>query len=127
MCTYGALVAVVAGTYFINTFVYGISQMNVGSSLNAIGSVARQASSGGFVYLLLLNPMVTFYSVVNGQTGGGQIIDQMTKWFGANQQELLMEHWALISIAVQVLAACVLLWIAVRAVDPIRKTGRGKR
>lgn len=127
VCTYGALVAVVAGTYFINTFIYGISQMNVGSSLNAIGSVARQASSGGFVYLLLLNPMVTFYSVVNGQTGGGQIIDQMTKWFGANQQEFLMDHWAPISIAVQVLAACVLLWIAVRAVDPIRKTGRGKR
>lgn len=123
VCTYAALAAVAGGTYAINYFAYSMSQMNVGNYMSAVGGAAARASSGGCIYLLLINPLVTFYAVLNGQTGSSQTAAQVTQWFGGRGDGLLTSWWVPLSLAVQILAALLLLWIAVAAVDPARKRG----
>lgn len=67
--TYGVLVAVVAGTYFINKFTLSLSAMNINNTAAAygFGENAVKPTSGGFFYLLLLNPASTFLAILNGQ------------------------------------------------------------
>ena len=59
--TYGTLVAVVAGTYFINRFALSISGMSLDkTTAYSIADSGFRASSGVSFYLFLFNPAVTF-------------------------------------------------------------------
>lgn len=122
--TYGMVIILLAGTYVINTFALSLARMNVNSYAQNIGSVAQQNNSGGLLYLLLLNPAVTFYVTVNGQVGNNQAINNITRWFGIRSANIITDNWALISIGLQLLLAGVFLWVAVRQVDPRRKHHR---
>ena len=56
--TYGVLVSIVGGTYFVNRFVLGLSagRINSYAITYGIGRAQQQPTSGNFVYLLLMNP-----------------------------------------------------------------------
>jgi len=47
--------------------------------------------------------------------------------FGAHPQNFVLEHWTEISIAVQILAAVLLIAAAVAAVTPVWERGRERR
>lgn len=129
--TYGVLIMIAAGTYAVNVFVLSIARMNMNSTyVTSIGSMAEQANSGGFLYLLLLNPVATFYVMINGQAGDNQVMSGLGSWFGPHPTNMVMDHWVLISILIQLALAAVFLMIAVVAVNPAkggRKRIRGKK
>lgn len=120
--SYGVLAVVVGGSYGINRFVYSLSQMYLNNSVNLNASMSevmvKQANSGGFIYLLLLNPAVTFYVTINKQAGDNQVINNIGRWFGAQPSNFVMEHWVMISIVVQLFFAFLFLAIAIKAVNP---------
>lgn len=116
--SYGVMIGLVAGTYAINTFVLSLNQMNVESYVQNIGSVTQQTNTGGFVYLLLLNPAATFYVTISGQVGSVSAMTQITRWFGARTGNIIMENWNLFSMGLQLLLAVVFLWIAIRNINP---------
>lgn len=123
--TYGITIVVVAGTYAVNVFALSMSRMRVNSYLNQMGNVTEQASSGGFLYLLLLNPAVTFYSIINNQIGSDAAVKGIGQWFGNQPENWMITHWIPVSMAVQLAAAGILIAVAVRAVTPVKR--RNKR
>ncbi len=125
--SYGGLILLIGGTYAINQFALSISTMRWNSYMNQIGSVASQASSGGFLYFMLLNPVVTFYSIIRRQTGTDAAPGAVTQWFGYHETGFLTEHWVAASMAAQLLTAVVLMAAAVKLIDPAAKKNRGSR
>ena len=70
VCAYVTIIFLVAGTYGANIFAYQMSQNEISSYMDAVDNIAKQASSGGSIYMLLFNPAVTFYAMINQQAGG---------------------------------------------------------
>lgn len=121
--TYGVLVSIVGGTYFVNRFVLGLSagRINSYAITYGIGRAQQQPTSGNFVYLLLMNPAATFYAIISGQAGSGSGVDKLCKAFGIVQKGWVMENWVLISIVLQLAVAACLLALAIWFVNPIRR------
>ena len=121
--TYGVLVSIVGGTYFVNRFVLGLfaGRINSYAITYGIGRAQQQPTSGNFVYLLLMNPAATFYAIISGQAGSGSGVDKLCKAFGIVQKGWVMENWVLISIVLQLAVAACLLALAIWFVNPIRR------
>ena len=71
----------------MNRFAVYISSMNTGSYVQSIGSVASQASSGGFLYLLLLNPGMTFYVMIHSLTSTNPAVNHIIRMFGYRNEK----------------------------------------
>ena len=129
VATYGVLAAVVAGTYFINKFFLTMSSMNINNSVAAygIGENALKATSGGVFYLLLLNPAATFFVIISGQTGGSSPVSRLSEYFGMSETGFVMDHWVVIGIAIQLLLSCLMIFIAIRCVEPVKHRRVHKR
>lgn len=124
--TYGVLIAVVAGTYYINKFAFSLSAMNVKNSVAAMGfgDNGVKASSGGFFYLLLLNPAATFLAILDRLVGGNGPLTKMKSYFGMTDTNLIMDNWMIASILIQLALAILMIYIAVRCVEPVKRRHR---
>ena len=129
MVTYGVLIAVVAGTYFINKFSLSLSSMNISNSVAAygFGENVVKPSSGNVIYLLLLNPAATFYTIINGQMGGSTPTAKMAGYFGMQSTGFVMKNWIIISIVIQLAIAALMIWAAIKAVEPVKRRRRQKK
>ncbi|MBS6376818.1 MAG: ABC transporter permease [Clostridium sp.] len=127
VCAYVTIIFLVAGTYGANIFAYQMSQNEISSYMDAVDNITRQASSGGSIYMLLFNPAVTFYAMINQQAGDSDVAGTLERMFGAHPQNFVLKHWTEISIAVQILAAVLLIAAAVAAVTPVWERGRERR
>ena len=127
--TYGVLIAVVAGTYFINKFSLSLSSMNINNSVAAygFGENVVKPSSGNVIYLLLINPAATFYTIINGQMGGSAPTAKMAGYFGMQSTGFVMENWIIISIVIQLSIAALMIWVAIKAVEPVKRRRRQKK
>ncbi|WP_026891947.1 ABC transporter permease [Lacrimispora aerotolerans] len=122
--SYGVLVMIAAGTYAINIFALSIARLNVVNTYaSSVSGIADQANSGSFLYLLLLNPVATFYVMINTQAGDNQVLKSLNNWFGPHPQNGIMDHWVVLSIFIQLVLAAIFLFIAVKAISP----SNGKR
>lgn len=120
--TYGVLIVIAAGTYAVNVFALSIARMNMSNTYaTSVSGMVEQANSGGFLYLLLLNPVATFYVMINGQAGDNQVMGSLSRWFGPHPENFVMNHWVGISIAIQLLLSVVFLLIAIYAINPVKK------
>lgn len=124
VCSYVTIIFLVAGTYGANIFAYRMSQNEISSYMDAVDNVIRQASSGGSIYMMLLNPAVTFYTMINQQAGDSDVVGTLEQLFGVHQQNFVIEHWTGISIAVQILAAVLLIGAAIVVVTPACERSR---
>ncbi|WP_077609886.1 ABC transporter permease [Clostridium sp. Marseille-P2415] len=124
--SYAVLVLIAAGTYAVNVFALSIARLNMNSTyaLSASG-MADQANSGDFLYLLLLNPVATFYVMINDQAGDNQVMKSLNSWFGPHPESFIMENWVVLSIFIQLVLAAVFLFIAIKAISPAK--GKKKR
>lgn len=124
VCSYVTIIFLVAGTYGANIFAYRMSQNEISSYMDAVDNVIGQASSGGSIYMMLLNPAVTFYTMINQQAGDSDVVGTLEQLFGAHQQNFVIEHWTGISIAAQILTAVLLIGAAVVVVTPACERSR---
>lgn len=118
--TYGVLIAVVAGTYFINKFCLSLSSTHIINTATAFAEAGIKASSGGAFYLLLVNPAATFQAIISGQTEGSKAVAQMCSYFGMNSDGFVMDNWIIISIIIQVALSCVMIGVAIWCVEPVK-------
>ena len=128
--TYGTLIAVVAGTYFINRFALSVSGMNLDkTTVYALADNGVRASSGGFFYLFLFNPAVTFMAIIGEQAGRGTPLADIVSYFGMPESGFIIKHWIGLSILFQLAAGAALIAGAIRFVEPVKrkKTRRGKK
>ncbi|WP_367567591.1 ABC transporter permease [Lacrimispora sp.] len=123
--SYGVLIIIAAGTYAVNVFALSIARMNMTNTyaLSASG-MADQANTGGFLYLLLINPVATFYVMISRQTGdNNQVLKSLTNVFGPHPESFVLDNWVVLSILIQLLLAAVFLFAAIKAISP----GKGIR
>ena len=107
VCTYGFLLLTVVGTYMINLFLYNMSQLQINNMVFLLGETRPTASSGAAVYLLLINPMVTFAEILGDQVAGGAESLSVGRFLGGSPAGFVTSHWILVSLLVQaVLAVC---------------------
>lgn len=116
--SYGVLVFIGAGTYAVNIFMLSMARMNVNSTyVSSINGVTDQANSGAFLYLLLLNPVATFYVMINSQAGDNQVLNSLNNWFGPHPDNFIMNNWVLLSILIQLLLAVMFIFIAIKGIS----------
>lgn len=127
VCTYATIIIVVAGTYAVNVFSFKMSQNEINAYMSTIDMVAKQATSGGFIYLLLLNPAVTFYTMINEQAGSGSIMTLLETWFGRQPDNFVIRNWASISLLCQLIAAILLIIGAVYVITAVRQRPGGRK
>ncbi len=115
---------VVVGTYGINQLALFLGRVpeTYFASTNGTGGTG---SSGGFIYLLLVNPTASFFLAILRLSGKDQAGDAITRWFGVHRESFVSRNWIGCSVALQVLMAAVLVWVAVRALSPGRKRKQG--
>ena len=127
--TYGTLVAVVAGTYFINRFALSVSGMSLDkTTAYSIADSGLRASSGVSFYLFLFNPAVTFMAIIGEQAGRGTPLADIVSYFGMSESGIIIKHWIGLSIVLQLTAGAALIAGAIHFVEPVKhKKSRLKR
>ncbi len=109
---YAVMGVMVLGTYGVNQFAYYMSGMRAAGYL-----AAAPQSSGGFLYLMLMNPASTFLLMISRLTGREQVSANVAGWFGNHGGGVIFSHWILFSIIIQVLLALLLVAGAVRVLE----------
>lgn len=122
--SYGMLALLAAGTYALNQFIWSMANMEMAGYANQVGGMGTQVNSGGFLYLLLLNPAVTFYEIIRGQMGQQETMASVSQWFGSRPVNFVLNAWVPVSLILQVVLACVFLAAAVWCLSPgLRRPG----
>ena len=122
VASYAVLALTVAGTFAVNMFAYSMAKMDINTAAYAMGNMtAGAADSGGFLYTLLVNPAVTFLVIL--QKNSAAAATGILQSYGSREAGLVMEHWVVVSMLVQ-LALSVLFFIV--AVQSVRKKGIGR-
>ena len=125
--SYSVLIFIAAGTYAANIFMLSLARMNMDSSyVSSINGVTDQANSGSCLYLLLLNPVATFYVMINKQAGINPVINSLNTWFGPHPDNFIMDNWVLLSITIQLLLAAIFIFIAMKGVSQPKRRIRKK-
>ena len=125
VCSYVTVVALTAGTMAVNLYAYRMALRaanSYASNLNA----SEMASSGILRYLFLFNPAVSFYNVINGQAGSGDMRKWFEPLFGVFPDNAITAHWTAYSLILQCMLAMVLIAAAVRAITPGKWNRQGK-
>lgn len=105
ICSYAVLLCMTVGT------VFGVFLLS-----SAFGDAAEPVS-----YILLLNPMATFFVFIYEQVGEFGVVAGIMRQIGMNQSGYLGKHFLEISLLVQMLISCVLLWAAALGLAPSRR------
>ncbi len=119
--SYALMGIVVLGTYGVNWFAAYMSRVGADAVMVSAGTGAVEASSGNFLYLLLINPTTTFFMTMIRLTGQGAVQASLDQWFGNHSPQQFAAGWIGKSIVIQFVVAAVLIWAAVRMLMP-RKT-----
>lgn len=121
--SYVGLLVLIVGGPAVNWFSYKLSEYSkevyLGDAVN---------NSGGLLYLLLFNPAVTFWGLINSQAGNKQTFQEIFDMFGKRSSNLVLNHWVFISIVCQFLLAALFLFVASKAVNPMNiKPGKKEK
>lgn len=119
--TLTANVAAYAYTIMMNGGIMGVVYV-----MCRVGKVFGEKGSdlfGNFIYLLLLNPAISFYSLINNQVGDSGATLRFLNMIGNGKYtaNFVTDHWLGISLLLQVLLALLLLECAAINLEPIRQ------
>ena len=125
VCAYVTVVGLTVGTMAVNLFAYRMALRAANSYASALNA-AEMASSGIWRYLFLFNPAVSFYNVINGQAGSGNMKKWFEPLFGTFPDNLITAHWTACSLVLQCVLAAILIAAAVWAITPGKWDRNGK-
>ena len=122
VAAYAVLALTVAGTFAVNMFSYSMARMDLNTAAYAMGNMGGvTVNSRGFLYTLLVNPAVTFLVIL--QKNAPASTTGILQSYGSREPGLVMNHWVLVSMAVQLALSALFFLIAVKTV---RKKGIGR-
>lgn len=120
--SYGAILVLVVGTFVVLLAVKVIAELGVSNQVIEDG-IYYYTDIGNWVLLLLLNPAVTCYSMLQEQIGRGYELGQFIGQFGI-VPDFIVNNWFIISIVLQLLLSIVFVIMAAWLLDPQRKRQR---
>lgn len=123
--SYGTILTLVVGTFIILFAIKMIVDLNQGVGVIEEG-IYYNSDIGNWILLLLVNPGVTCYSMLQGQIGRGYELGRFLGEFGI-VSDFIINNWFLISIVVQLLISGALIMWSAWLLDPLRKKPNFKR
>ena len=76
---------------------------------------------GGWIFVLLLNPLVSYFGLLSHQVGNGNELMEICCYFGEYTANAGVRHMLLLSLVIQILLSAVLLFAAGKSINPLRK------
>lgn len=96
-------------------------------AVNAVtGADYNPPKMGYFMCLLLWNPAVTIFSMLTSQFGGSNLLKELLNEFGMYHSGII-NHWFLLSIAVQLITSALLLKLSALRLNPLGKKKKNKK
>lgn len=117
--SYVLLVLIMGGTIGINMAAYYIQSMRYSELTNQAGY-----NVGKLIYVMVLNPGLTFYGLINKQAGNVNAVLDFLNRFGHYEPGFVIDHWIGISAGIQLGLSLLFFYLAVQTVNPLTK---GKR
>lgn len=117
VCTYGVLLFICLGTLVI---LWGIKLLAEIKLRQFSGGLTYQKPDiGNWILILLMNPGVTFYSMIEDQIGTGTELSTFFGNFGTVARTV-EKQWFLISMLIQLVISAILLISSALLLDPLR-------
>jgi ABC-type transport system involved in multi-copper enzyme maturation permease subunit len=117
--TYGALLFLGIGTLIIVWGINILMQMNMRQISNVSG-LHKRADIGNWILILLVNPIITCFSMIEGQIGTGKRLTTFFNEFGSISMEI-QNMWFWVSVSIQLGISALLLFVSSRILDPLRE------
>lgn len=115
VASYVSLIMLHVGTIGAVYLNYRLSYIRLLETFHSVSDF----QAGKFIYLLLLNPSVSFYSFLNMQVGSGWEFSDFLANFGIFGSNMIIEYWPLISMSLQVGLAAVFIGISIWRINPL--------
>lgn len=123
VAAYGTVLLLCLGTFGAVWGIHFVEQMHLNHL--APGTATNiQADIGSWMLLLLVNPIVSYLSILKGQAGTGKVLAGLYEKYG-NIPAALDGHWFFVSTLIQIVIAVILLLLAAAILNPLR--GNKKR
>ncbi|MDF2588721.1 MAG: conserved hypothetical rane protein [Anaerocolumna sp.] len=123
--TYGALLFLGLGTLLIVWAIHILMQMNLGHIASTVG-IQKKVDIGNWLLILLINPGVTCFSMIEDQIGTGTRLSTLFNEFGSVSMGI-QTIWFWLSISIQLVISAVLLFASARILNPLREKKKFKK
>ena len=120
--SYGAILFLVVGTFIIIWAIQVVLDLNL-LNQTVEDSVYYTPNIGYWILILLINPAVTCFSMLQEQIGTGYELSRFISEF-ALVPDFLINNWFLISISIQLLISVLLIFWSGWLLDPLRGAGK---
>lgn len=114
--SYVIVLLLVAGTVLAACMGYYVSRLD-----HIAQETLTAPTAGAAVYLLLLNPLTAYIGLLSQQIGSGHEVAVICSQFGNYNNDAIVQNMVLLSVAVQMAVSFVLLVIAGRRINPLRR------
>lgn len=114
--SYVILVMLIGGTAVSLGLAYYIQALKLEQS-----ELSRAVDLGAGIYVLLLNPFLTFMGMLGNQVGNGKEIANLCNSLGNYSGNFVVSHMVLFGAALQLIISVFLLYIAGRCINPLRR------
>lgn len=108
--SYGSLIALIFGSYGVMILLQYLNTNNIGTFTNGIGKG---------IYLLIVNPAVSFIALVYSQVGNEDYIARLCSTYAPLEQGFIIDNWVWVSLLVQILVSVVLLLLSSWLLNPL--------
>lgn len=113
--TYTTLLVAFLGTYLIVQGSYIVQKNKMTNIGDGIADIK------GIIYVLLINPIVTFTGLINKQARSSEEILSICNRFGNYDNNMIVKYWIFISMGIQLVLSIVFLLIAQANINPLRE------
>jgi ABC-2 type transport system permease protein len=112
--TYATLLFIFLGTYLVVQAYYMVEQTRNTGIANVVTDIY------GVVYVLLINPIITFSGLISRQAGSTNEIMAICNKFGNYDNDLVVKYWIGISMVFQLVLSTLFVYIAQAKINPLR-------
>lgn len=123
--TYGTVIFLTLGTFFLVGVAY-LLEMNRLDHLGLQTGNYQSPDVGGVVLVLLVNPIFTILSMMTKQYGGQSFLASLLGAFGT-VNSFVLDHWFLVSVAVQMALAALFVLLAARFLNPLKRKSKVRK
>lgn len=116
IASYVIIILLIAGTAAVLWAAHGILEVCAEQMENYV-----PVDMGRWIFLLLLNPLVSYFGMLSHQVGSGSELMQICSSLGDYSGSFGVTHMLVISIAVQLAMSALLLFLAGKNINPLRK------
>lgn len=120
--SYLLILAMIVGTVVLLWIINDLVHLE-----EAAGNFLGMRSVGPAIYLLLLNPLTTYFGLITMQVGSGNELMSICNLFGDYSENYIVSHMVTAGVMVQLTISVILLYIAARVLNPLKSNLRKKR